>query len=90
MDNKEIEQHQDALAKVLEQHMGVLFNDGQNKGKRFVDYVEKSVYLAAMRYCKGNRVKAEGYLGVSKHKLANRLDRYFKTRKVGYQFAEVE
>ena len=90
MDKEQVERYQEDLAKVLESYMDVLFSKDDNSDLKFQDFVEKPMYLAAMRHCLGNQTKVQKKLGVSQQKLRDRLDKYFKTRKVGYQFADIE
>lgn len=84
------EQYQEELTKILEGYTKKIFNENDNPNIRMYEFVEKSMYLAAMRHCLGNQTKAKDIVGVSQNKLGYKLDRYFNTRKVGYKFADVE
>ena len=89
MEDQEILDTQERLAKLFEDIMKEYYKCGKNKGRRFVDFIEKPTYLAAMRYCSGNQTRAEQYLGVSTSKIRNVLLRHFKTTSVGSGFKEI-
>ncbi len=90
MSEEEIKQAQEQLARLFGDYMKLVFENGKNKDLNFVEFIEKPVYLAAMRYCGGNKSKAVKYLRCDEKTLSKRLMRHFNTRAVGTTFDEVK
>ncbi len=86
MEKDEIKQAEQQLARLFFSYIGQIYEEGNNEGLAFKDFIKKPMYLAAMRYCNGNQAKAAKCLGVSRVIVRNNLKEYFGTTKVGNKF----